>query len=53
VCALLARFSSGGRFHPDRCRWVRVADERFGWVTGWAGASWQRSPWAAERSDGP
>ena len=23
VCALQARFSSGGRFHPDKCRWVR------------------------------
>ena len=23
VCALKARFSSGGRFHPDKCRWVR------------------------------
>ena len=23
TCALRARFSSGGRFHPDNCRWVR------------------------------
>ena len=23
TCALEARFSSGGRFHPDKCRWVR------------------------------
>jgi len=30
-----------------------VADERLGRVTGRAGASWQRSPWAAERSGGP
>jgi len=29
------------------------ADERFGWTTGWAGASRQRSPWVAERSGGP
>src|SRR5258706_6357533 len=29
------------------------ADERLGWVTGRAGASCQRSPWAAEQSDGP
>src|SRR6202521_1373179 len=30
-----------------------VADERLGRVTGRAGASRQRSPWAAEQSDGP
>jgi hypothetical protein len=30
-----------------------VAGERLGRVTGRAGASRQRSPWAPERSDGP
>jgi len=30
-----------------------VAGERLGWVTGWAGASRQRPPWAVERSGRP
>jgi len=30
-----------------------VAGERSGWATGWAGASRQRPPWAAEQSGRP
>jgi hypothetical protein len=38
-CAQTARIISGGRFHPESCRFGLVADERPTWVTGWAEAS--------------
>jgi hypothetical protein len=31
--------TSGGRFHPESCRFDLVADERFGRATGWIEAS--------------
>src|SRR5262252_4642569 len=43
-CALAARIISGGGFHLDNYRLGPEAGERLGWVTGWAGASRQRSP---------
>jgi hypothetical protein len=44
-CALKARIISGGGFNLDNCRLSPEAGERLGWVTGWVGASRQRSPW--------
>ena len=52
-CAPTARITSGGRFHPDSCRFDLVAGKRLGWVTGRAEALRQRPPWAVERSSGP
>ena len=52
-CAQTARITSGGRFHPDSCRFDLVAGKQLGWVTGRAEALRRRPPWAVERSDGP
>ena len=38
-CAPMARFTSGGRSHPESCRLAPVADERHGRATGRVGAS--------------
>ena len=38
-CAQMARFTSGGRFHPGSCRFALVADERPGRATGRVEAS--------------
>ena len=38
-CAQMARVTSGGRFHPDSCRFDLVADERSVRATGQAEAS--------------
>ncbi len=38
-CAPMARFTSGGRIHPESCRLGPVADERHGRATGRVGAS--------------
>jgi hypothetical protein len=48
-----ARITSGGRFHPDSCRFDLVAGKRPGGVTGRAEALRQRPPRAVERSSGP
>jgi hypothetical protein len=52
-CAQTARITSGGRFHPESCRFGLVAGKRPGWVTGPVEALRQRPPWAVERSSGP
>ena len=38
-CAPMARFTSGGRIHPESCRLALVADERHGRATGRVEAS--------------
>ena len=43
-CAQTARIASGGRFHPESCRFGLVAGKRPGWVTGRAEALRQRPP---------
>jgi hypothetical protein len=43
-CAQTARITSGGRFHPESCRFGLVAGKRRGWVTGRAEALRQRPP---------
>ena len=35
TCAQKARITSGGRNHPDSCRFDLVAGRRFVRVTGW------------------
>src|SRR5512132_1729163 len=52
-CAQTARITSGGRFHPDSCRFDLVAGKRLGGVTGRVEALRQRPPRAVERSGGP